>query len=240
MCTQAAAGGLEPSPSALSSARDSVSPALSSPTSLGCEHTVEKIKVAPTGVTRALPSITCPAGAASRPTPTRTPAPAPQQALGTTCHLRREGPSSSPWKRGAEQCRPGVPRSPAPRPVLPLGLRSSSPRPPHRGPACVSPRGQRLVWVGGCSPFPCRCLTSHPSAAMHGRRLYPALHPAPCPGGRTQAGGPCPRGAPSQSPGPGIHACPSSLSAARRWPPARRPRGNPGSPAVGTQVLAVP
>lgn len=127
-----------------------------------------------------------------------------------------------------------------PQAHAPSGAQVLHPTPSPQGACLCLTAGSALGFVGGCSPFPCRCLTSHPSAAMHGRRLYPALHPAPCPGGQTQAGGPCPRGAPSQSPGPGIHACPSSLSAARRWPLARRPRGNPGSPAVGTQVLAVP
>lgn len=108
-----------------------------------------------------------------------------------------------------------------PQARAPSGAQVLQPTPSPQGACLCLTAGSALGLGWGVFTFPCRCLTSHPSATMHGRRLYPALHPAPCPGGQTQAGGPCPRGAPSQSPGPGIHACPSSLSAARRWPPAR-------------------
>lgn len=176
-------------PVGLSSARDSVSPALSRPTSLGCEHTVEKIKVKPRAHTHA----------------SRHPSAGPWDPL-PPAEGRHVLVALETGRRGAGQGQTHVPRCPAPRPLLPLGLRSSTPQ----GSCLCLTAGSALGSGWGCSPSP--------SAAMHRRPLCPAPALSPAPGGW---GGWCGGGHGLELPGRGMHARPSGVSAVRRWPHAQ-------------------
>lgn len=177
---------------------------MSRPTSLGCEHTVEKIKVKPRAHTHA----------------SRHPSAGPWDPL-PPAEGRHVLVALETGRRGAGQGQTHVPRRPAPRPVLPLGLRSSTPQ----GSCLCLTAGSALGSGWGCSPSP--------SAAMHRRPLCPAPAPSPAPGG----GGGAEADTGWSSLAGGCMLAPRASVQSGAGLTLSRPGRTPDSPAVGIQVL---